>query len=94
MTEMNSNDDSILQRLRELMAVCGPNKNDSGIVLTSACIDEGVNGGSKIISMLVKLGFDPQHIGLMLHHNTGSNPERYYWYRDEANAYCNHNVGS
>lgn len=94
MTEMNSNDDPILQRLRELMAIIGSNKNDGVIVLASACIDEGVKVGSKIVVMLSKLGFDPRHVWAMLHHNTGNNPERHYWYRDETKAYFNHNDGS
>ena len=87
--DMNSHDDSILEKLRELDAVCGFNKNDSVIVLACACIDEKINTGSGIINMLTRLGYNRRHVGAILHHNTGSNPNRFRWTRDETGAYCN-----
>ena len=89
---MTSHDDSILEKLRELDAVCGSDKNDSVIVLTYACIDEHINTGSGIINMLTRLGYNPRHIRIILHHNTGSNPSRYRWTRDETGAYWNNDT--
>ena len=89
MTERYGDDGSILGKLRELAAVCGSNKNDSAKVLISACIYEEIKTGSGIIKMLCRLGYNPQHIGAILHHNTGSNPERFLWTRDETGFYCN-----
>ena len=89
MTKMYGDHDHILSKLRELAAVCGSNKNDSAKVLISACIYEQIRTGSDIIKMLCRVGYKPQHIGAILHHNTGSNPKRSLWTRDETGAYCN-----
>ena len=75
--------------LRELDAACGPNKNDSVTALICACIDEGINAGSQIITVLSMVGYNSKHVGATLHHNTGSNHERFQWTRDETGAYCN-----
>ena len=89
MTKMYGDLDHILAKLRELAAVCGCNKNDSAKVLISACIYEEIKTGSGIIKMLCQLGYNPRHVGAILHHNTGSNPKRFQWTRDETGAYCN-----
>lgn len=89
MTKMHGDYDQILVKLRILNAVCGSNKNDSAKVVISACIDEKIRAGSDIIKMLCQVGYKPQHIGAILHHNTGNNPKRFQWTRDETGAYCN-----
>ena len=81
-----------MRGLRELDDMCGCNKNDSVIALTCACIDAGINTGSHIIATLRQLGYNVRHIGMMLHHNTGNNSERYLWTRSETGAYCNTNA--
>lgn len=68
--------------MRELMASCGPNKHDQVMAGIAACIDNDINTQSWIIGTLKSLGLNPRHVGKMLKDNAGSEPERFWWQRD------------
>ena len=78
-----------LDGLRELDTACGPNKHARVSALACACIDAGINTRLHIIEVLSLLGFNPRHVAITLNENTGTNPERFQWTRDETGAYRN-----
>ena len=78
---------AIFERLRGLMKDCGrpgANKHDRMIVLIAACIDEGINTGTRIVGVAKRLEFDGQHAGIVLSTGVGR-----YWERDENGTYRN-----
>lgn len=81
---------AIFDRLRGLMAACGSNKHDVAIALISACIEEGVDTGPRIIGTLRRLELNPGHAARMLKEGTGSDPARHRWQRDEEGRYSLH----
>ena len=83
---------SFQRRLEDLIQACGPecSKNDQATVLIVACIEEGVANGPEIIQTLKGLGFDRQHIAIMLKKQSGPSVERHRWWRDELGQYHLH----
>lgn len=80
----------IYRDLDELLANCaGTNLHDQVIVGIHFCIDEGIDLGSQIIGVLRRKGFNPRHIGKLLHDFSGSNPARHRWQRGEDDRYRN-----
>lgn len=86
----NTTDAAVFRRLRQLKADCGPNKHDQATALITACIMEGMDTGKRIIGALKVLGFDPQHVGIILNEGTGLDPERHHWRRDQEGTYAVH----
>lgn len=79
---------TIFRRLRALLAKSGDlNQHELAILLIGACIMEGFNTGKRIIGALEKLGFNKQHVGMMLRNGSGEDPERYYWRRTPLGTY-------
>lgn len=44
----------------------GLNKNDQARLLIAACVTEGINIVSQIITAVAPLGFDPRHLGALM----------------------------
>lgn len=64
------------------------NKNDRATTLISACIAEGFDTGKRIIGVLVRLGFNGQHVGMQLKHGLQRTPEWPNWgCRDDGTYY-------
>lgn len=84
--------DPIIERLKRLHATCtaGGNKNDSVITLITACLEEEINTRPHIVDTLGQLGYNPQHVALMLKHNTGPNPASKHWWLDPDGRYHQH----
>ena len=83
-----STDDAaaIFGRLRELANQCeigGVNRNDAGIALITACIEEGFDTRPRIVGALKALGFDRGHIAILLKEETGADPRRHRWAQDD-----------
>jgi hypothetical protein len=85
---------AIFQRLRKLKADCGfkPSKNDLAVVLISACIEEGLDTGPRIVGALAKLGLNKSHAGLTLRQGAGQ-AEAHRWFRDGEGRYHLHDDG-
>ena len=80
----------IYRDLRELLDACaGTNLHDQAMVGISFCIDEGIDQGPQIIGALRRMGFNPRHIGKLLHDLAGSNPARHRWQRGKDDRYRN-----
>ena len=80
----------IYRDLDELLASCaGANLHDQAIVGINFCIDEGIDLGAQIIGALRRKGFNPRHIGKLLHDLSGSNPARHRWQRGDDDRYRN-----
>ncbi|WP_298200368.1 hypothetical protein [Novosphingobium sp.] len=81
----------IFKELRELKVACRrADAHSRVIVLIQACIDNGINTRSRIRGTLNKLGFNEDHVVIVLNACAGPNPDVYHWYRDEAGVYHNH----
>jgi hypothetical protein len=65
----------------------GTNKHDRVSVLIAACIAEGITKGSVIRSALMELGYDGDHVAIMLKKGSGSRPPESRWYRDDSGVY-------
>jgi hypothetical protein len=89
MNMKNPNDIALFKRLRDLMAECEPhsNRHELAIVLISACITEGLDRGPRITGALQALGFNKQHIGMVLRQETGDNLARHHWQRVPGGRY-------
>ena len=55
-----------LQCLDQGLQTQGVKRPDRARVLINACIEEGIVSGPSIVSTLVALGFNQQHVGLTL----------------------------
>lgn len=77
--------------LRALQRACGfkADKHSTGIVLISACIDNGVNTRARIVGVLRKLNFKESHVVALLRDGTGGDPSNRRWWIDEAGCYHN-----
>ena len=64
----------------------GGNKNDSALALITACIEEGIDTRPHIVDTLGRLGWNTQHVALMLKHNAGPNRVAKHWRLDPAGA--------
>ena len=76
-----------LKGLRELLDTCGTNRHDRAIALITACIGDGVNTRSDIVSLGKKLDLNGSHIAIILNEGTGSDPIRHHWRRDDNGVY-------
>lgn len=87
--ERHNDSGPMFRRLRALKASLpnGVNKHDRAIILISACIDEGVNTRSRIGKVLAHIGLDRAHVMIVLNGDTGSDPNRQRWSRDERGVY-------
>lgn len=88
----NAEANAFFERLRELLAACGPkpNRNDAAVVLISACIEDGRDTRPLIVGALSRLGFDYRHVAIILKGETGNNPQRHRWQRDAEGRYTVH----
>ncbi|GAB5349218.1 hypothetical protein [Alteriqipengyuania sp. 357] len=88
----NESTNAFFQRLHQLWRDCGAkaSRHDTARVLITACIDEGVLEGPRIIGVLSKLGFNRKHVGKTLSQLTGPDPAKCDWYKDDAGKYRNH----
>lgn len=86
--------ESIFERLRRLdheLAGESVNKNDRCVALITACIWDGIDTGERIIGALVRLGYKPGHVAIIIKHNTGKNPALHRWFiGDEGRHYRLH----
>lgn len=78
---------TLFERLQVLAANSGTNRNDQVIALVTACIGESIDTTKHICEVLARLGFKPAHVAMILKTNTGGNPERHLWSKDEAGRY-------
>jgi len=62
-------------------------KHDKALVLIEACIEQGTDTRKAIIAALVELGFNAQHVAILLIEHTGTNLNRHNWHRDETGRY-------
>ena len=69
----------VFNRLYDLKAACGSNKNDCVDVLIEACIAEGLDTRSQIVRALRELGFGNEHVNIRLKKGTGVYPEGFRW---------------
>lgn len=60
----------------------GINMNDRAIVLIQACLAEGFNNGRAIREQLLPLGFEDQHLRLLMHKGKGQ-----HWLRSVEGVY-------
>ena len=84
--------DPVFDRLKQLSAdtQAGGNKNDSALALITACIEEGIDTRPHIVDTLGRLGWNTQHVALMLKHNAGPNRVAKHWRLDPAGRYHLH----
>lgn len=90
MIEADIDTDAIILRLRDLdeaLMARKLNKHERANMLISSCIDEGVDSGSRIVGLLRELGFDRQHVGMLLKGGIQRHPEWPNWGRTDAGAY-------
>lgn len=80
--------DPLIDGLRALMGDCGSNKHDRAIVVIIALIGQGIDASERMMPILHRLGFNAQHIGIVLSRHTGDDPARHYWHRDDAGVYA------
>ncbi|MCK8457894.1 hypothetical protein [Sphingomonas faeni] len=73
---------NLLERLRQLVADCGPNKNDQAIVAITVCIGERIDTTKAICEVLARLGFDTRHVAMMLIKNSAASPGPARWRKD------------
>ncbi|KQU47396.1 hypothetical protein ASG67_14135 [Sphingomonas sp. Leaf339] len=78
---------ALFDGLRKLMADVGPNKHDQAITIIMACIGQGIDTLPRLRGVMNSLGFDPQHVGIVLSGGTGTNPALHRWRRDEKGVY-------
>jgi hypothetical protein len=78
--------------LQKLAADCGEkaNKHHVAIVLTTACIEEGVDTRGGIIAALQAAGLKHDHAAVVLREETGDDRRLHRWQRDEAGRYRLH----
>lgn len=80
----------IFRDLDGLLEDCaGTNRHDQAIVAITFCIDEGINLGEQIIGVLRRKGFNPRHVGKLLHDHSGDDSARHFWHRDAEGHYRN-----
>ena len=84
-------DDLFVAELTGLLSECGTNKHDLGTVGITACSDGGIVTRKAIIDTLASAGLNPKHVPIVLAKDTGSDPLRHRWQRDEAGVYRNLN---
>jgi hypothetical protein len=77
----------LFERLQQLVADSGPNKNDQAIVVISACIGERVDTIKAICEVMARLGFDTRHAAAILKTSAGTDTARHRWSKDEAGHY-------
>lgn len=77
------------RRLRALDAACGPDANnyDRVVVLISACIEEGITEGKRIVGAVARLQFNKRFVGMVLTKNAGNDPGRHHWKRLSDGTY-------
>ncbi len=80
---------AIFERLRKLKRDCAPTstKHELAVVLISSCICEGFDTGRRITRALETLGLNRQYAGKILSEETGNDPKRHRWQRDEEGRY-------
>lgn len=81
---------AMFRNLRQLIAELVSrtnNQHDQATILITACIEEGMDEGKRIVGALKTLGFDPRHVGIILKTGTGDNPNRHLWRRDGTGKY-------
>jgi hypothetical protein len=83
-----------LENLRLLVEHLGTagTKHDRAIIVIGETIRLGIGTGPAIIVTLNELGFNKQHVGILLHEETGSDPQRHHWWRDGNGRYHCHDV--
>lgn len=78
----------IFRDLQGLLKGCeGTSKHDQAIVAITFCIDEGITVAQQIIGVLRRMGFNPRHVGKLLHDLSGNDPARHFWHRDAEGHY-------
>lgn len=81
---------AIFRRLRALHAELvfkKVNDNEAAAVMIAACITEGIDTRLRIRRALEKIGLNGPHVVIILNRQTGADPARYSWRRDEAECY-------
>lgn len=90
-TNLSSSDlNELFERLIGLdkcLESAGSNKHDRAHLLINACILGGIVSGTKIVGVLVKLGFDRRHVGVVLKAGTQVRPEWPEWGRRPDGTY-------
>ena len=79
-----ANNAAMFRGLRELMAVCGENKNDVVDVMINALIDQGANTSASIFDAAVRLECNRTHVAIRLKGGIGVR-----WTRDSDGIYHN-----
>lgn len=73
--------------LRQLVLESGPNRHDMAIVAIAACIANGIDTSKAILAIAAELNLDPQHVGIILRSDRGTDPARHRWRRDATGHY-------
>ena len=63
------------------------NRNELVSLLIAACIEEGITSGASIRRTLQTLGFNGQHVSIMLREGPKGMPPEHRWTRDETGKY-------
>ena len=75
------------ERVMSFAEEFGPNKHDQAAAAIGAIICEGFDTSTSIIENVTRLGFNRQHVALVLKKNCGSDPKRHPWSRDKGGRY-------
>lgn len=77
-------------RLKRLLASAAGNKHHQAVILIEALLSDGPLQGQNIVARAAALGLSRQHVGIILRHDAGPNPERHRWDRDDDGNYRLH----
>ena len=72
----------IIARIRDLLKLCEPDKNERAIAAITALIYEGIRTRPEIVRIMRMLEFDYRHVAITLERNTGRDPAGNHWWQD------------
>jgi hypothetical protein len=72
----------VIARIRDLLKLCTPDKNERAIAAITALIYEGIRTRPEIVRIMKVLEFDYRHVAIALERNTGRNPAGNHWWLD------------
>ena len=80
---------AVLDQLRRIDNELDPSlsKHNRVSMLIALCIMEGITNGSFIRCTLMELGYDGQHVAIILKKGSGSMPPEHRWYKDSDGHY-------
>lgn len=79
-----------LRAMKRSFEAKGYNRNDCVRTLVRCCLDDGTDTIGGIVSVLVRIGCNRQHVGALTRGCTGSDPTRHRWWRDATGRLIPH----